>query len=185
MLRWVTIAKRVGDMSFRPSVPGVAPRSVHAQRDVAAPFFNRLSAVLAVGMYKRPLDEDPPGEGEDQAKRLRRIISPRTMRSMRMFLETISPALEDAMAYEDPEYDDASEHEIYLLDELRKNKRGLDIPKIMQLLENDENHVQVMSALAYMKNYEMEMVSEIKRELQGEDKTEFNEIWDNVLTKWL
>jgi len=171
-------------MSFRPSVAGVAPRSVHAQRDVAAPLFNRLSAVLAVGMPKRTLDGDPPAEGEDQAKRPR-IISPRTMKGMRKFLEIISPALEDAMAYEDPEYDDASEHEIYLLDELRTNKRGLDIQTIMQLLENDENHVQVMSALAYMKNYEMEMVSEIKRELQGEDKTEFNEIWDNVLTKWL
>ena len=102
---------------------------------------------------------------------------------MRTFLEKISPALADVMGGKDPENDEASEHEIYLLNELRLDKAQLNIPKIMRLLNNDENFLQVRSALAYMKNYDMEL-RDIKRELEGEEKTDFDEVWDDILVRW-
>jgi predicted lipoprotein len=84
------------------------------------------------------------------------VLGKKTLKNISMFLDALARVFEhttEGMALDD---DETSEAEKFLLAELCTKPGVFNVDKIKKLLEDENNHLQVMHALACMQNYDFE-----------------------------
>ena len=117
------------------------------------------------------------------------ILSQRTIRAMPMFIRAVNPSFEAlALGWTTFEANDVDPlalnvcSEAYLIEELCSGD-SLDISKIMSLLSHRENHLHVMSALACIEDFHLDLV-EVEDSLKSECELKaFKRLWKS-LPRW-
>lgn len=113
------------------------------------------------------------------------VLGNRTIESMPMFLRAISLEFDLQMGGEGPD-DDASTHEIFLLNELRFGVCGaIDSDKVMELLKEPANHSRVMAALACLVDYDLSLPDAEDGLESDEEVAEFRRIWALLILRSL
>jgi hypothetical protein len=111
------------------------------------------------------------------------FLKPKTVKNLPMLLDAIAPLIEDSVTSFVRDDDETSETEKFLLKKLCTEPGVLDNDKIMKLLEDEKNHLQVMDALACVRGYDYDWADVVVYIDLDQDEWEIRRIWD-LLPRW-
>ena len=110
------------------------------------------------------------------------VMSKKTKKSIRVLVDAFHGPFWQAIDGDEPD-EESSEAEIFLLKTLCSSPGTLDVEKIMELLEDETNHLRVMQALYCLLDYDINMADVVDYLDSEEEVAEFRRVV-RLLPRW-